>query len=409
MNDIPWLREAAERAPAIVALRRALHRRPETGLDLPETAKALVRALTEAAPGIEITEGEGCTSVVAVIRGTAPGRGERAAVLLRADMDALPVQEESGLAFASEIPGIAHVCGHDLHSAALVGAAGLLHAHRDRLAGDVVLMFQPGEEGYNGARAMLEEGVLEAAGSPVRSAYALHVAANLPCGLVASRPGPLMAAASDVDITVRGQGGHGSQPHLTRDPLHAAAALVTSLYAVTPRNRDPQSFAVFTLGTLRSGTARGAVPETAELSGTLRAFDDAVLERFRQDAVRVAEGVAAVHDVRVDLSVTPDYPVVVNDGDRTGFALDTARALFGEAAVTVLDQPVLAAEDFSRVLEAVPGAMLFVGAHDGDGDPFTAPGNHAPGARFSETVLPGSAALLASLAARELDPEAADG
>jgi hippurate hydrolase len=400
VGSVTWVERARALAPELIALRRELHRHPEVGLHLPRTQRAVVENL--AGLDIEVHKGAGYSSVVAVIRGEQPPAGKSAAILLRADMDALPISEETDLPFASQTPDAMHACGHDLHTAALVGAARLLSESREHLAGDVVLMFQPGEEGYNGAGRMIDDGVLDIAGTPVRSAYALHVVANLPQGLLASRPGPLMAASSDVDITVRGQGGHGSMPHLVRDPLHASAALVSAMYALTPRSVDPLDSACLTLGTIHAGFARGAVPEAAEITGTLRTFDDATLRQFRSALERIAEGIGHTHGVDVDIAISSDYPVVVNDAERTSTILEVGRGLFGLQAVHLLERPAMAAEDFSHVLNRIPGAMVFVGAHDMEGDPIAAPGNHSANARFHEGAIVQSAALLAAVAASEL-------
>src|SRR5690348_7187792 len=222
--------DARELAPGMIEMRHDLHRHPEIGLDLPRTQQSVLTAL-EGLP-LEIAVGTGCTSVTAVLRGTgANGAGGPApAVLLRGDMDALPVQENTGLEFTSRIDGAMHACGHDLHTAMLVGAARLLSAHRDQLAGDVVFMFQPGEEGYDGARHMVEEGVLDATGARVEAALALHVTSSfLPAGVFATRRGPIMSAADVLRVTVRGAGGHGSAPHRAKDPIPAACEMVTAL------------------------------------------------------------------------------------------------------------------------------------------------------------------------------------
>jgi hippurate hydrolase len=381
----------------LIALRRRLHQIPETGLVLPQTQAAVLEAL--AGLDLEITTGSALSSVVAVLRGTAPDAGGRV-VLLRGDMDALPVVEDSGEPFAA-VGETMHACGHDLHTAGLVGAARLLTERREELTGDVVFMFQPGEEGWDGAGAMLAEGVLDAAGRRADVAYGLHVLANmLPRGVVTSRPGPLMAASSGLHVTVRGAGGHGSRPHAAVDPIVVAAEIVTALQTMATRQFDLFDPVVVTVGTFHAGTRRNIIPETATFEATVRTLSDANLTRMGMASVRLCEQIAAAHGCRAEVRFEPEYPVTVNDPDKTTFALAVAAGLFGAERVHPLPNPLMGSEDFSRVLAEVPGCYLFVGACPTD--PGTAPGNHAPGARFDDSVLGDCARLLATLAVREL-------
>ncbi|MFJ4616942.1 M20 family metallopeptidase [Streptomyces sp. NPDC088812] len=389
--------DATALADELTELRRRLHRDPELGLDLPRTQGRVLEAL-EGLP-LEITTGRGLTSVTAVLRGGRPGP----AVLLRADMDALPVTEDTGLPYASENPGVMHACGHDLHTAGLVGAARLLAAHREELAGDVVFMFQPGEEGDGGARIMIEEGVLDAAGSRVVAAYGLHVfSTQVPKGIVATRPGTLLAASDTFDVTVTGRGGHGSMPHLTRDPVVAACDMVTALQTRIAREIDVHDPAVITVGVFHAGTARNVVPGTAEFSATVRTYSDAVRDQVQALVERTLRGVAAAHDVDVRVDYSRQYPATVNPPAEAAFALGTALDLFGPTRVFEAPRPVSGSEDFSFVLQQVPGAFLAVGACPPDRDPATAPVNHSPQAVYDDGVLPDQALLLATLAARRL-------
>lgn len=397
--------DARDLAHDLVELRHRLHRHPEIGLDLPRTQETVLQAL-DGLP-LEVSTGTSCSSVTAVLRGTAPATtppgAQRPVVLLRGDMDALPVTEEVDVPFRSQVDGAMHACGHDLHTAMLVGAARLLSMHADRLPGDVVFMFQPGEEGFDGARHMIDEGVLDAAGHRPDAAFALHVMSNLTTrGSVASRPGALMAASDGVHVVVRGRGGHGSSPHLSRDPVPAACEMVLALHTAMTRAVDAFAPSVLTVGMIRAGTKRNIIPDTAMFEATVRTFDPAVRAVVAQTVERVCRGVALVHGVEVDVQYLAEYPVTMNDASETEFALGVARDLFGAPATLTLPNPIAGSEDFSRVISEVPGAMLFLGAMVDAGDPATTPGNHSPRAAFDDQVLPDGVALFAALAARRL-------
>ncbi|MCU7820460.1 M20 family metallopeptidase [Kitasatospora sp. DSM 101779] len=393
------LRESAEGLrPGLLELRRALHREPEIGLDLPLT-RARVLAALEGLP-LEVTLGEKLSSVTAVLRGGRPGP----AVLLRADLDALPVQETAGLPYASQVPGAMHACGHDLHTAALVGAARLLAERQGELAGSVVFMFQPGEEGGGGAALMVDEGVLDAAGERVAAAYALHVgAALLPGGWVASRPGPIMAASDTLRVTVRGRGGHGSSPHLALDPVPAACEAVLALQTMVTRRFDAFDPVVVTVGTFHAGTVENVIPDEAVFAATVRSFSPEARGRVVEEAVRVVRGVGEAHGMEITAVVEPGYPVTVNDAVEAAFAADTARQLLGEDRYVEMPRPVAGSEDFGVLAQLVPGAYLMLGACPPGRDPFTAAYNHSAQAEFDDAVLPDAAALLAALAIGRLE------
>ncbi len=379
-------------------MRRDLHRAAEIGLQLPRTQALVTAALADA--GLEITLGRRLTSVVGVLRGLRPGPVP--AVLLRADMDALPVTEETGEPFAAQ-PGVMHACGHDLHTAALVGAAILLNRHRAELAGDVVFMFQPGEEGHDGAAAMIAEGVLDAAGTRVSAAYGLHVfSSTLPRGVVATRPGPLMASSAGLFVTVRGVGGHGARPHAAADPIVVAAEMVTALQTMVTRQFDVFDPVLITVGIFQAGTRRNVIPDSATFEATVRAFSAGAMARIKDSSVRLCTQLAAAYGLQADVSFTDEYPVTVNDAEHADFALRVAEDVFGDDRTLLLPDPMMGSEDFSRVLAEVPGAFLFLGACAGK-DPATAPTNHSALARFDESVLPDAALLLAELARRRLD------
>ncbi|WP_353946211.1 M20 family metallopeptidase [Streptomyces sp. HUAS MG91] len=388
---------AQELQPDLVRLRRALHQEPELGFDLPRTQEKVLAAL-EGLP-LEITLGQGLSSVTAVLRGGRPG----GAVLLRGDMDALPVTERSGVAYASRIPGAMHACGHDLHTAGLVGAATLLAERRADLQGDVVFMFQPGEEGHNGASRMLEEGVLDAAGKPLDAAYALHVAANtLPGGWIATRPGTVTSASDLLTVTVRGKGGHGSTPYSAKDPIPVACEIVTAIQTWVTRRFDLFDPAVVTVGTFHAGTQQNVIPDTATFEATVRSYSEAAHERLIEGLPRLVRGIAEAHGIEADVAYEVSYPVTVNAPDETAFALDTARDLFPEGEVWQAPNPSNGSEDFAFVLQRVPGAMLMVGAAPEGTDVANAPMNHSPLAVFDDAVLARQAALLAALAERRL-------
>ena len=397
--------DVAELQPDVVELRHRLHRRPEIGLDLPETQRAVLAAL-DGLP-LEISTGSSCSSVTAVLRGTGaagPSGGSQPApvVLLRGDMDALPVQEATGVAFASTIDGAMHACGHDLHTAMLVGAARLLSAHRDALAGDVVFMFQPGEEGWDGAGHMLAEGVLDAAGDRVQRAYGMHViAGKLPRHQFTTRPGTLMAASDGLMVTVRGAGGHGSAPHRAKDPVSVAAEMIMALQAMVTRQFDIFDPVVITVGSFHAGTRRNIIPEEAVFEATVRSFSRAARERIQVASVRLCEAIAAAHGLEADARYTTEYPVTVNDAAQAAFATGVVADVFGEDRFTPMPDPEAGAEDFSRVLEEVPGCYLFLGACPDD-DYDAAADNHSPYAVFDDAVMPDGCLLHASLAIRAL-------
>jgi amidohydrolase len=404
--------DAAAIAGELAHLRRAIHAEPEIGLHLPLTQEKIVAAL-DGLP-LEITLGSALSSVTAVLRGGvegdgAGGTGRRAGgggpvVLLRADMDALPVSERTGLDFASRIDGTMHACGHDLHSAMLVGAARLLSERQADLPGSVVFMFQPGEEGCGGARFMIEEGVLDAAGERAAAAYALHVAsAELRAGVFSTRGGPMMAAAEAVDITVHGRGGHGSQPHHAADPIPVACEIVTALQVLVTRTFDIFDPVVITVGSFHAGTADNVIPDEARLQVTIRSFSAASRERVRESVVRLVDDIASAHGLTAAAKFTDSYPVTVNDEREARFAAEVVTDLLGEDRFQPQPNPMAGAEDFSYVLEQVPGAFVMLGACPPPVDPATAPFNHSAFAVFDDTVLADGAALFTELAVRRLN------
>jgi amidohydrolase len=392
------LAAARSELPTVTAIRRRLHERPEIGLHLPETQAVIAEELRGL--GLVPALGETTTSVTAVIEGTSPGP----TILLRADMDALPLQEDTGLEFASTIPGAMHACGHDAHVAMLLGAVRLLLARRSELAGNVLLMFQPGEEGCHGARFMLDEGLLEAAPSPVTGAFAVHITTRFATGTVNLRPGAQLAAGDTIRVTVRGRGGHASKPHLAADPVTAAAAMIVALQTMVTRRVDVFDPAVLTIATMAAGTTTNIIPETASFAGTMRTVSAATREIMRAGVRETVAAVAAAHRVEADLQLEPGYPVTSNDPAYASLVLDLATEVVGADAVHLSPAPDMGAEDFSYVLERVPGAFAFLGARPADLDPATAPQNHSNRVVFDEAAMAVGVALYAAVALRHLAP-----
>ncbi|MBE1500105.1 hippurate hydrolase [Amycolatopsis lexingtonensis] len=375
-----------------VALRRAVHRRPEQGLHLPHTQAAIRDALADLP--LEITEGKATTSLTAVLRGARPGP----AVLLRGDMDALPLTEETGLDFASEDEESMHACGHDTHVAMLASAARLLAGRADQLAGSVVFMFQPGEEGHHGARFMIHEGVLDAAGTRVERAFGVHILANAPSGLLQLRPGPLMASADSFTVRVTGKGGHGSAPQHTIDPVPAAAAMVGALHTMITRRVSVFDPAVLSVTRIQAGTTSNIIPETAELEGTIRTLSEQTRALVRAELPKVCEQVGAAYGCRVVADVEPGYPVTVNDDRIAAEVLRLGASVLGPENVELLADPLMGAEDFSYVLQRVPGAYAFLGACPPGVDPAEAAANHSNRVVFDEDAMPSGVAMLAAFA-----------
>lgn len=394
------LAEAQALLPDAVALRRSIHRFPELGTDLPRTQGVVLDAL--AGLGLDAATGSRLSSVTATLEGARPGP----TVLLRADMDALPLEEVTGLDFASQVPGAMHACGHDTHTAMLVTAARLLAARRAHLTGRVVFMFQPAEESGGGARHMIEEGVLETAdGSGVAAAFALHITTRFDSGTLHLRPGPTFAASDQLHVTVRGRGGHASAPHLALDPVPVACEIVQAFQTMVTRTVDVFDPAVVTVASLHAGTTGNVIPETAEIHGTVRTLSRATQQLVHDGLTRVAHHVAAAHGAEADVILKEGYPPVVNDQARTTALHDAAAVLLGPDRVHHLADPVMGAEDFSYVLQRVPGAMAFLGARPPGIPPQAAPDCHSNRVVFDEDALATGAAVYAAAALRAGPPE----
>ena len=393
MPTTDLLTRAQDIAPRITALRRAIHAEPELGLDTPLTI-AKVRAELADLP-LEWRTGESTTGAVAVLRGGRPGP----AVLLRGDMDALPMAEETGLPFASTIAGRMHACGHDAHTAMLAGAARLLAARQGDLAGEVRFMFQPGEEGFHGALRMLEDGLLD----PLpQAAFALHVMPNARHGVLASRAGALMAAADQLEIRVTGRGGHASLPHQTRDPVPVACEIVTAIQALVTRRFSAAEATVITITRLDAGTAHNVIPDHALLRGTMRTLSAERRQEVREALRTLARGIAEAHECAAEVSFIDGFPVTLNDPRAVDLAEAVATSLPG-GEFERLDHPLMGAEDFSYVLEKLPGMMAFLSvAAEGD-DWQQYRGIHSSRMMVDEQALPRGAAFLAGCAVRFLE------
>jgi amidohydrolase len=371
----------------IVTLRREIHREPELGFDTKKTAEKVLDAL-EGLP-LEVETGVAENGIVATLK----GEGDGPTVALRADMDALPIQEETELPFASEEDGKMHACGHDGHTSMLVGAVRALSQDhlRERLNGSVKFIFQPAEEGGGGGRVMVEEGVAEG----ISSIFALHLWPGLPFGKAATKAGPIMAAADRFEMTVSGSGGHGAMPHLTTDAVVIAAQIVTALQTVVSREVNPVEPAVLTVGEIEAGFAFNIIPETARLGGTVRTLDADLREKIPERMEELARGIARGMRGDAELDYRFSYPVTRNDADAAEFALGVIGELFGEENVVELADSSMGAEDFAFFLEHVPGAFIWLGVGD-------VSGLHTPKFAFDEEILPQGSALLAALALKSL-------
>jgi amidohydrolase len=383
----PLLERMRSLAPDMCAIRQDIHRHPELAYEEKRTAALVARHLRDW--GIEVHEGIGGTGLVGVI----DGGGSARAIGLRADMDALPIHEKSGLAYESVHEGRAHSCGHDGHTAMLLCAARHLAESR-RFKGRVHVIFQPAEEGKAGARAMIEDGLF--AKFPCAEVYALHNWPGLPAGTVATRPGAIMAAADRVEIVVRAQGGHAAQPHLSPDAILCAAQIVTAANTLVARALDPIATAVLSLTRIAGGMSHNVMPSEVSITGTVRAFDPAVQDRLEKRLRDVVEGTARAAGCTATLDYNRYYPATINDAACAQHALDAAEALLGEA--TLAPAPAFTSEDFAFMLQAVPGAYIWLG----QGTPARAAPLHTPAYDFNDEVLPVGAALLATIAERRL-------
>jgi amidohydrolase len=374
--SMPIVNRVADLQPDIQAWRRDIHQHPELQYDVHRTAAFVADRLREFGCD-EVATGLGRTGVVGVIKGRKPaGNGDIRVIGLRADMDALPIEEATSLPYASRTPGKMHACGHDGHTAMLLGAARYLAETRN-FAGDAVVIFQPAEEGGAGAAAMIEDGLFER--FAIDQVYGMHNGPGIPVGSFAIRPGPIMAATDAIDIRIEGLGGHAARPHKCIDPVLAGAQLITALQGVVARNVDPLESAVISICEFHAGNARNVIPQTAELKGTVRTLTTEVRELVEKRVREVVAGVAQVTGTKIDLEYTRGYPVVVNHGPQTDFATQVAREVAGDANVQDM-APLMGAEDFAYMLEQRPGAFIFCGNGD-------SAGLHHPAYNFNDEAI----------------------
>jgi hippurate hydrolase len=394
-----WAAIGEAELDGVVALRRAIHADPEIGLDCARTTEKIKAAL--AGLPLEIREGPSTSGLVAILRG---GGDNGRAVLLRGDMDALPMQEETGLPFASQVQGAMHACGHDAHSAMLVGAARALCARRESLPGSVVFMFQPGEEGYHGARFMMEDGLIDdvLAGRRPDAAFALHIWPTMPRGAVVGRPGPLLASADTLTATITGRGGHAAMPHESLDPIPVACEIVMALQSFIARTVPVTDPAVLSITKISAGTAHNIVPSSAQLLGTLRTLSEESRARVQEGFKRIVEHVAAAHGLSGEAKVDQGYPVTMNDPRAIDFVRRCAGLVRPEDSWTDLAAPIMGAEDFSYVLREIPGAMAFLGVAPEGSDPASNPPLHNTRMIIDEEMMAKGVALHCAFAERFL-------
>ena len=378
--------------PELQSLRRKLHQIPEFGLELPNTLKVI---LDEISPLGEITLGKSITSAVLHIKGDLPGP----TVLLRADMDALAVIEDTGVPYAST-NGFMHACGHDLHMAMGVGAAKILASRKSELKGEVIIFFQPGEEGHHGADVMIEEQALMVSGSKPIRAYGLHVFSSYPLGMMGSKSGPLMASAGDLLVTVTGSGGHGSMPWLSKDPISVLNEIMSSLQTMVTKRFSAFDPVIVNIGWVRAGdtATTNVIPETASFGATVRVFSEENATKLKQYTQELVDSIATGFGLSATIEFTRATKVLMNDPQAISSVEKVTSELFGASRYINLPTPIAGGEDFASILSEVPGAFVFMGACPPGTDHTTAATNHSNKAVFDDSVLGDGAALLASLA-----------
>ena len=372
---MPIVNRVADLQPDIQAWRRDIHSHPELLYEVHRTAAFVADRLREFGCD-EVATGLGKTGVVGVIKGRKPGSGEVKVLGLRADMDALPIKEATGLPYASKTPGLMHACGHDGHTAMLLGAARYLAETRN-FAGEVAVIFQPAEEGGAGAEAMIKDGLIER--FKIDQVYGMHNGPGLPIGAFAIRPGALMASTDAIDITIEGHGGHAAKPHNCIDSLLVGAQLVTALQQIVSRSVDPLEAAVLSICEFHAGNARNVIPQSAVLRGTVRTLTPKVRDLMEKRVREVVTGVAQMTGARIDLDYSRNYPVVMNHPEQTEIAIRAAKEVAGDANVHEMP-PMMGGEDFAYMLEARPGAFIFVGNGD-------SAGLHHPAYNFNDEAI----------------------
>lgn len=390
-----WSAAAEAEQEATVALRRAIHADPELGLDCRRTTEKLKAAL--AGLPLTIRDSRATSGFVARLDGARPGR----TVLLRGDMDALPIHEETGLDFASRSAGHMHACGHDTHSAMLASAARILCGRREDIAGTILFMFQPGEEGMHGARHMIAEGLLD--DPEPEAAFALHIFPNVPGGVVACRAGALLASADMVAATIRGKGGHAAMPHDAIDPVPVACEAVLALQSYIARRTTFTDPAVLSITRIAGGTAHNVIPDEVELLGTMRTLSATTRKATREAFERIVTKTAEAHGATAEVRVEEGYPPTLNDPRAVAMVRALATEQFGTSAYYEIPAPIMGAEDFSYVLQKVPGAMAILGVAPREGNPSERPPIHNSKMMVEEGVLPRGVAMHCAFAMRFLE------
>ena len=371
---MPILNRAAEMQDEVAGWRRHLHQTPELNFDVFKTAAFVTEKLKEFGCD-DVVTGLGKTGVVGIIHGR---KGEGATIGLRADMDALPINEITGKSYASTVPGKMHACGHDGHTAMLLGAAKYLTETRN-FAGSVAVIFQPAEEGGGGGNEMVKDGMMER--FDISRVFGMHNMPGLPVGQFAIRPGPIMAATAEFTITVKGRGGHAAMPHGTIDPIVITSQLVSALQMVASRSTDPVEAVVVSVTKFHAGDAYNVIPETAEIAGTVRTLKKAIAKKSEERIRAICDGIATAFGATITVDYDANYPVTFNNPEETVFASDVAASVAGDTQVHRAIQPVMGGEDFSYMLEARPGAFIFIGNGE------TA-GLHHPAYDFNDEVIP---------------------
>jgi hippurate hydrolase len=391
-SPVELLHEAATYAETLTRVRRDLHQIPEFGLELPKTQARILESIHGLG---DIHLGKDLNSIGLVIRGGKPGP----TILLRADMDALSVKEETGLEFAST-NGFMHACGHDLHMAAAVGAAHLLATHKEELAGNVLIWFQPGEEGHHGADVMIEEGFLELSGERPVAAYGLHVFTSLPIGAIACKPGPLMASAGDLHVTFHGSGGHGSMPWLSKDPVTPMIEAISALQSMLNKRFDQFDPVILNVGWIRAGddATTNVIADQASFGATVRTFSEKNTKLLYDLAPKLIHSIAEGFGLTATVEFGRATKVLINDPAAVSRVEKVSKALVGEQGYIAMQVPMAGGEDFASIVHEVPGAFVFVGACPPEINHETASTNHSAKAMFDDTVLPLCASILASLA-----------
>jgi hippurate hydrolase len=389
------LEEAGHYSGILTQIRRELHQIPEFGLDLPKTQARILQSIEGLG---EITLGESLNSIGLLIRGANPGP----TILLRADMDALSVREETGLDFAST-NGFMHACGHDLHMTAGIGAAHLLATHKDKLSGNVLIWFQPGEEGHHGADVMIEEGFLELSGKRPVAAYGLHVFTSLPLGAITTKPGAMMASAGDMHVTFHGSGGHGSMPWLSKDPISPMIEAIAALQNMLNKRFDQFDPVILNVGWIRAGddATTNVIADSASFGATVRTFSEKNTGLLHELAPKLIHSIAEGFGLTAEVSFGRATKVLMNDPQAVERVRKVATELVGPGYMD-MPHPIAGGEDFASIVAEVPGAFVFVGACPPEIDHTKAPTNHSAKAMFDDSVLPLCASILAALAFEHL-------